>query len=78
MDRLVLLGALRPMPLLRTEPLLAFGAGNTYRWVLGGLSMFGAVGLIIGPVIAGLFMTVWEIYGTTFRDVLPGRPATSE
>ncbi len=41
---------------------------------LGGLSMFGAVGLIIGPVIAGLFMTVWQLYGTAFKDVLPGRP----
>lgn len=47
---------------------------------LGGLSMFGAVGLIIGPVIAGLFMTVWEIYGTTFKELLPAKakPAPSE
>ena len=40
--------------------------------------MFGAVGLIIGPVIAGLFMTVWEIYGTAFQDVLPDRTGASE
>jgi len=45
---------------------------------LGGLSMFGAVGLIIGPVIAGIFMTVWEIYGTAFQDVLQDTTATSE
>jgi predicted PurR-regulated permease PerM len=45
---------------------------------LGGLSMFGAVGLIIGPVIAGLFMTVWEIYGTAFEDLLPARATPSE
>jgi len=45
---------------------------------LGGLSMFGAVGLIIGPVIAGLFMTVWEIYGSAFKDVLPEKVAASE
>lgn len=45
---------------------------------LGGLSMFGAVGLIIGPVIAGIFMTVWEIYGTTFREMLPERQSVSE
>ena len=45
---------------------------------LGGLSMFGAVGLIIGPVIAGIFLTVWEIYGTTFRELLPDKAATSE
>ena len=45
---------------------------------LGGLSMFGAVGLIIGPVIAGIFVTVWEIYGTTFQELLPDRAAPSE
>ena len=45
---------------------------------LGGLSMFGAVGLIIGPVIAGLFVTVWQIYGTTFQELLPKRQAASE
>ena len=45
---------------------------------LGGLSMFGAVGLIIGPVIAGIFLTVWEIYGTTFQEMLPERKAASE
>jgi predicted PurR-regulated permease PerM len=45
---------------------------------LGGLSMFGAVGLIIGPVLAGLFLTVWEIYGTTFRELLPNRATASE
>ena len=41
---------------------------------LGGLSMFGAVGLIIGPVLAGIFMTVWQIYGSAFEAVL-GREA---
>jgi predicted PurR-regulated permease PerM len=38
---------------------------------LGGIVLFGAVGFIIGPIIAALFVTVWEIYGETFRDVLP-------
>jgi len=38
---------------------------------LGGIFMFGMVGIIIGPVIAGLFVTVWEIYGMAFQDVLP-------
>jgi predicted PurR-regulated permease PerM len=38
---------------------------------LGGIFMFGMVGVIIGPVIAGLFVTVWEIYGIAFNDVLP-------
>jgi len=29
------------------------------------------IGFIIGPLICGLFLTVWEIYGVTFKDVLP-------
>ena len=38
---------------------------------LGGLSLFGAVGFIIGPIIGALFVTVWEIYGEAFQDMLP-------
>ena len=38
---------------------------------LGGLFLFGPIGFIIGPIVCGLFLTVWDIYGTTFRDVLP-------
>lgn len=38
---------------------------------LGGIAMFGILGIIIGPIIAALFITVWEIYGTVFRDFLP-------
>ena len=42
---------------------------------MGGILMFGALGLIIGPIIAALFVTIWEIYGVVFKDVLPpGRP----
>lgn len=38
---------------------------------LGGLFLFGPIGFIVGPIVCGLFLTVWEIYGATFRDVLP-------
>ena len=38
---------------------------------LGGIFMFGVVGLFIGPIIASLFVTIWEIYGVAFKDVLP-------
>lgn len=38
---------------------------------LGGILLFGAVGFIIGPVIAALFVTVWDIYGLTFKEYLP-------
>jgi len=36
----------------------------------GGISLFGISGFIVGPVIAALFVTIWEIYGETFRDYL--------
>ena len=41
---------------------------------LGGIAFFGVLGIIIGPIIAALFVTVWEIYGTVFKDVLPAAP----
>ncbi|MDO6459739.1 AI-2E family transporter [Granulosicoccaceae sp. 1_MG-2023] len=38
---------------------------------LGGIIMFGFAGFMIGPIIAALFVTTWEIYGLEFRDWLP-------
>jgi predicted PurR-regulated permease PerM len=38
---------------------------------IGGLFLFGPIGFIVGPIVCGLFLTIWEIYGATFRDVLP-------
>jgi predicted PurR-regulated permease PerM len=38
---------------------------------LGGLFLFGPIGFIVGPIVCGLFLTAWEIYGTTFRSILP-------
>ena len=38
---------------------------------LGGIALFGVLGIIIGPIVAALFVTVWEIYGIVFREVLP-------
>jgi len=38
---------------------------------LGGLLLFGVLGFIIGPILAALFVTVWELYGHVFRDALP-------
>jgi predicted PurR-regulated permease PerM len=37
---------------------------------LGGIGMFGIFGIIVGPVVAALFVTVWDIYGETFRETL--------
>jgi predicted PurR-regulated permease PerM len=35
---------------------------------LGGLLMFGVMGFIVGPILAALFVTVWEMFATTFRS----------
>ena len=38
---------------------------------LGGIMMFGISGIFIGPLIASLFVTIWELYGVAFADFLP-------
>ncbi len=38
---------------------------------LGGIALFGILGIIIGPIISALFITIWEIYGDAFQDYLP-------
>ncbi len=38
---------------------------------LGGIVLFGVVGFIIGPIVAALFVTIWDIYGITFKPWLP-------
>jgi predicted PurR-regulated permease PerM len=38
---------------------------------LGGIAMFGLIGFIVGPIIAALFVTIWEIYGEVFKEFLP-------
>ncbi|MEM7221011.1 MAG: AI-2E family transporter [Pseudomonadota bacterium] len=42
---------------------------------LGGLGSFGISGLVIGPLIAALFITVWEMFETS---VLLGDPGAAE
>jgi predicted PurR-regulated permease PerM len=44
---------------------------------LGGLMFFGATGFILGPILAALFVTAWEMFGTAFRTALaePGSAA---
>jgi len=41
---------------------------------LGGIGAFGALGFIVGPIVAALFVTVWHIYGEAFREWLPAVP----
>jgi predicted PurR-regulated permease PerM len=38
---------------------------------LGGLFLFGPIGFIVGPIVCGLFLTAWDIYGATFKEILP-------
>jgi predicted PurR-regulated permease PerM len=38
---------------------------------LGGIALFGILGIIVGPIISALFITIWEIYGDVFREYLP-------
>lgn len=38
---------------------------------LGGLLLFGATGFIVGPILAALFVTVWEMFGAAFRVSAP-------
>jgi hypothetical protein len=28
-------------------------------------------GLVVGPILTALFVTIWEIYGVVFREALP-------
>ena len=41
---------------------------------LGGLVLFGPLGLVLGPIVAALFVTVWDLYGVAFPEYLPALP----
>jgi predicted PurR-regulated permease PerM len=38
---------------------------------LGGISLFGPVGFIVGPIVAAVFVTLWDMYGRAFVGSLP-------
>jgi predicted PurR-regulated permease PerM len=38
---------------------------------LGGIVLFGFTGFVVGPIVAALFVTVWDLYGMAFADILP-------
>lgn len=42
---------------------------------LGGLKLFGMVGVVIGPLIAALLDTAWAVFGVAFEDFLDAAPA---
>lgn len=37
---------------------------------LGGIVLFGALGFIVGPIVASLFLAIWYLYGETFSTEL--------
>jgi predicted PurR-regulated permease PerM len=39
---------------------------------LGGMALFGATGLFIGPIIGALFMTAWQLWGNAIDEVRGG------
>ncbi len=45
---------------------------------LGGVVLFGFVGVIIGPIVTALFLTIWELYGTAFRAYLIDDESTKD
>ncbi len=45
---------------------------------LGVIVLFGVMGFIIGPIVAALFVTIWDLYGLAFRDVLPPAPEITD
>ena len=38
---------------------------------LGGISLFGPAGFIVGPIVAAVFVTLWNVYGRAFSESLP-------
>ncbi|MDB5850969.1 MAG: family transporter, partial [Rhodoferax sp.] len=44
---------------------------------LGGIGVFGLNGFVIGPVIAAMFMAVWDIFSNNMEDATAGTPAAS-
>jgi predicted PurR-regulated permease PerM len=43
---------------------------------LGGLSVFGAAGFVAGPVLAALFLSVWDMFAQEQRAIVPAPGAT--
>lgn len=44
---------------------------------LSGIVVFGPLGFIIGPILAGVFLTAWQLFGVAYHDVLE-EPSTGE
>ena len=42
---------------------------------LGGLALFGAAGIVIGPLLGALALTVWKLWGTAIDEAQRDEPA---
>ena len=62
----------------RCQTALALFCALIFFSTLGGLLLFGPMGFILGPILAALFVTVWEMFGIAFRTAIaePGSPAS--
>ncbi|WP_051258203.1 AI-2E family transporter [Desulfovibrio cuneatus] len=63
------------------RPVLMRGGANvpllfTFLSILGGINVFGIVGLLYGPMILGLAATMLEIYGEEYHSILQTREHT--
>jgi predicted PurR-regulated permease PerM len=45
---------------------------------LGGLTVFGISGLVIGPIIAALFLAVWDMFAQEHHDGMPAQAIAAE
>ena len=45
--------------------------------VLGGLSLYGVLGLFYGPLIVAIFLTLVDIYESDYRPLVLARPANT-
>lgn len=39
--------------------------------IFGGIAAFGVVGIVVGPILAAVFLTTLQIYRTAFASILP-------
>jgi predicted PurR-regulated permease PerM len=35
---------------------------------LGGLALFGIAGMVLGPIVGALYMTVWTLWGAAIDE----------
>jgi predicted PurR-regulated permease PerM len=43
---------------------------------LGGLALFGPAGIIVGPIIGALYVTIWKLWGGAVDEAKRGSSST--